>query len=177
MGVIYALYGDDRVIRYIGHTKNTLAYALPRLRSAAKDVERVSALHVWIREVGLYGFYGKVLEEGVEDDSVAERLRYWHSVYGPELLSKAPVGPSKRFVERGRRTISDEHREAISKAHTGKTISAETRAKISAKALGHTRNSGKRHTDEAKAKMSFKHHERLHSSQGIIKETCTWCTR
>lgn len=173
MSVIYALHGEDGVVKYIAHTANDLKYAMPRLRSAAKDWDREGALHVWIREQGLYSFYGKVLEEGVAKEDVKERLRYWHGVYGPDLLSKAPAEDSKRQTGVGRRTISEAHKEAVRKAHTGKVISEHTRELISKAAMGHTRNAGRIQSEATKVRMSHSKHLALHSE--TAKKGCRWC--
>lgn len=74
-----------------------------------------------------------------------------------------------------KRTISEEHKAAVSRAHTGKTVSEETRKKISEKALGHKRNVGKVKSEATRRKMSNTKHLRNHAEKGITKEGCKWC--
>jgi hypothetical protein len=73
------------------------------------------------------------------------------------------------------RVISPEHRAIVSARHKGKVTSDETKAKIAAKAMGHKRNVGKTHTEEAKAKMSKTRHMNNHVAKATVKVGCRWC--
>lgn len=73
------------------------------------------------------------------------------------------------------RVISEEHKAIISVIHSGKITSEATKAKIRAKALGHKRNLGKTHSQEAKDKMSHTRHLRNHVEKEVTKATCRWC--
>ena len=81
-------------------------------------------------------------------------------------ISKANIG----------RVISPEHRAIISERHKGKVTSDETKAKIAAKALGHKRNEGRVHSQEAKDKMSQTRHRINHVEKDVVKEGCRWCS-
>ena len=73
------------------------------------------------------------------------------------------------------RVISEEHKAIISIIHSGKITSDATKAKISAKAMGHKRNLGKKHSEEAKDRMSHTRHRKNHVEKDITKDTCRWC--
>jgi len=73
------------------------------------------------------------------------------------------------------RVISEEHKAIISIIHSGKITSDATKAKIAAKAMGHKRNLGKTHSQEAKDKMSQTRHRKNHVEKDLVKEGCRWC--
>lgn len=95
-------------------------------------------------------------------------------------ISKANKGRVRSAEARARMSaarqqfgISDEGRAKISATHTGKFVSEETRRKISEKAMGHTRNAGHVHTEEARLKMSYSKHLVIHAE--APKAGCKWC--
>lgn len=73
------------------------------------------------------------------------------------------------------RVISPEHKAIISATHKGKVTSEATKAKIAEKAMGHKRNAGRTHSQEAKDKMSHTRHVRNHVEKDVTKPTCRWC--
>lgn len=73
------------------------------------------------------------------------------------------------------RVITPEHRAIISKVHTGKITSEETKALIAEKARGHLRNLGRKHTPEARERMSHTRHVRNHVDKNVTKDSCVWC--
>lgn len=84
-----------------------------------------------------------------------------------------PEGWVKPAPKKTGRTISEAHKEAVRRAHTGKTVSEETRRKISEKAKGHKRNLGRVQSPEARLKMS--HSKHLKHTGLTDFPNCRWC--
>ncbi len=78
------------------------------------------------------------------------RRRFIESISRPcSEQTKAKIGAANKGKGGSRREYTAEHREAISKTHSGKIVSAETRLKIS------TSSTGKKLTEDHRKKLSL----------------------
>ena len=95
-------------------------------------------------------------QEGLTEQEAFDLERYYIALYGRKDLGTGILG---NFTDGGEGVsglrISQEARDKISRAHTGKVVSQETRDKLSRANMGNQHFLGKTHTQETKAKMSL----------------------
>ncbi|MGE6347870.1 NUMOD3 domain-containing DNA-binding protein [Bacillus mycoides] len=152
---------------YIGLTTSKLEQRKRQHKHSALTADSMCTFHMAIRKYGWNNLKWEVVDMADEFEELCEKEKYWishHNSYGNGGYNETKGGDNG-FLGR---IHSEETREKISKANKGKTASEETRKKMSEtrklitgeKHHLHGRtgekcfNYGKRHSDDAKSKMS-----------------------
>lgn len=177
MYTIYGLTGKDDNIRYVGVSTKDERFTINHHRSNARHAKSRRPVNEWILEVGKDLGYKEIMT-GVTAEQKDDRLQAIIVALkdsGADLLNVAKPKVEKPPKVKLPRVITAEQREIISRTHKGKKLSVETKAKISEKAQGHKRNAGRKHSPEAREKMSKSHHANLHVAKGVVREGCRWC--
>ena len=102
-------------------------------------------------------------QEGLTEQEAFDLERYYIALYGRKDLGTGILG---NFTNGGEGAsglrLSQEARNKISRAHTGRIVSQETRDKLSRASIGHQHFLGKSHTQEARAKISLANRGKQH---------------
>jgi hypothetical protein len=109
--------------------------------------------NIWGKIVNKTKYIVEIIEDGVSNEEIFEREKYWIKVFG-RLDNK--TGILSNLTDGGEATLgwipSDETRKKISEAKVGRVMSDEFKQKISKATKGHKYN-----TPEVRKKISDKH--------------------
>jgi group I intron endonuclease len=151
IGIIYLLTCQKTGKTYVGQTTRGIK---SRIKGHLDQMRHGSQLpiHRALRKYGYENFEVRVLEECLSVDSLNEAESRWIATYGS-------FGPSGYNCTSGGEgyAVSDETREKVSRARSGKAMSEDTKGKIR-KATTGIRNHfyGRRHKPESIAQMKPK---------------------
>ena len=150
-GVVYLIVDGTNDLEYVGQTTKT---AEERFKEHMRN--KKSLIGKSIRAHGVENFTVVILKECERP----EELDRWEKYFIKWRNTMYPNGYN--FTEGGEGTVgysfTDEQRANVAAARKGKTLSAEHKVKIGASVRGENNGFfGKRHTDEARAKMAIAH--------------------
>jgi len=157
MSLIYALVAKSNPseIRYIGKTANaTPAKRLSKHLYEAKTLDKQTYKCRWIRKVlnERDEVVALTIESNLTNEQALEQeiflIDYYRSLGYP--LTNITGGGEGLLGH----IHTQESKDKMSLAQTGKRMSQEAKEKISLAMMGNTRTLGYKHTDESKAKMS-----------------------
>jgi hypothetical protein len=118
-----------------------------------KRAHRYGRNRIWQNIVNKTDYIVEIIEDGLSDEAVIEREKYWIKVFG-RIDNK--TGILSNLTDGGEATLgwipSDETKKKISEAKVGRVMSDEFKQKISKATKGHKYN-----TPEVRKKISDKH--------------------
>lgn len=150
MNIVYGLYSSkNRVIRYIGQTKDIPEQRLKRHIKEAKAGKELTYKNYWILDVISKGYRVEIVvlkENAVRNIDEIEHIRFYRKV-GIKLTNQTAGGDhsfeltlAAREKMRQRKLgkkLSEEHRKTLSESQKGRIVTIETRRKISQSLRGH----------------------------------------
>lgn len=193
-GVVYGFHNGDYNYRYIGQTKQKLAYRVSQHKWRASTGHRLP-VYDWIRKYGVENIHVCVIATFDEDTiHLIDEVEIAQIAQTENALNATTGGTSGAV-------ISEEGRAKLRAARLGTTHSEETKRKIgeSSKLRKHTDERkqkmsvmfsgegnpmfGKTASTETRAKLSEAHkgafpegmHVRWHVNRGVVNEECPRC--
>jgi group I intron endonuclease len=185
MGIIYCIHSLTTGKKYIGQTVEKMQRRVARHFRTVNETKISRA----IKKYSKYDFVCGILEEVGDKNLLDEREQYWIKFYdtvengfnikeGGKCVrgfKQSQSSIEKRRLKLIGKSLSEEHKQKISKAHKGKILSKETVDKMIAY------RTGKNLTDSCKQKISKAHSKNTYELKNIdgtiliIKNLAKFC--
>jgi group I intron endonuclease len=185
MGIIYCIHNLTTGKKYIGQTVEKLQRRVFRHFRTINETKISRA----IQKYSKYNFVYGIVEEVEDTNLLDEREKYWIQYYDTvndgfnikeggkcsRGFKQSQISIEKRRQKLLGKTLSEEHKQKISKAHKGKVLSKETVDKMIAY------RTGKNLTKSCKEKISKAHCKNIYQLENkdgtilIIKNLSKFC--